>query len=35
MLYTSTIDKAEYGSEELFEPPPNAAISPLDDDASV
>jgi hypothetical protein len=30
MLYTSTIDE----SEEPSQPPPNAAISPIDDDAS-
>jgi hypothetical protein len=33
MLYTSTTD--EYESEESFQPPPpNATISPIDDDAS-
>jgi hypothetical protein len=31
MLYTSTTDE---GEEELFQPPPNAAISPIDEDAS-
>jgi hypothetical protein len=30
MLYTSTIDE----SEEPFQPPPNATISPIDEDAS-
>jgi hypothetical protein len=32
MLYTSTTDKDE--SEEISQPPPNATISPIDDDAS-
>jgi hypothetical protein len=30
MLYTSTTDE----DEEAFQPPPNAIISPIDDDAS-
>jgi hypothetical protein len=31
MLYTSTTDE----DEETFQPPPNATISPIDDDAGA